>query len=224
MRFQGLPKLRFSVKALLILVLGIAIGFSLNLQTWKLLTGRLLYSQSPPYVIEPPDVLQIDVTDATGNPSIVSNKFLVGPDGRINLGNGSVYVAGMTIAQAQAAIEKQVAKKLASPHVTVDVYAYNSKTYYVITELGSSGDNVTELPITGNETVLDAIAAVGGITMARPVQISISRQGPNGVGNASTLRVDWDQIASGKSNDTNYHLQPRDRLIISQVKAPAANR
>jgi protein involved in polysaccharide export with SLBB domain len=219
-----LPKLRFGVKALFILILGIAIGFSLNLQTWKLLTGRSPYSKLPQYVIEPSDVLQINVDDASGSRWTVSNKLLVGPDGRVYLGKlGSVYVAGMTIGEAHSAIEQQVAKTLTSPHVTVDIYAYNSKTYYVITELGKSGDTVSEYPITGNDTVLDAIAASGGITLPGPVQILISRPAPNGIGLESKLRVDWDQISTGKSNNTNYHLKPRDRVIISRLRPPATN-
>ena len=214
-----LPRFRFSVKALLTLVLGIAIGFSLNLQTWKLLTGRTPYSKLPQYVIEPPDVLKIGVEgDDAGSRISISDTYLVGPDGRVNLNDlGTVYVADMTIGQAQSAIEQQVAKKLASPHVTVDIQAFNSKTYYVITKLGKSGDTVSEYPFTGNDTVLDAIAASGGITLTGPVQVSVSRQVRNGIRlTNTTLQVDWDQIVSGKSTDTNYRLQPHDRLIISK--------
>ena len=43
--------------------------------------------------------------------------------------------------------------------VYVDVVSYNSKVYYVQGEVGSPG----RLPITGNETVLDAINFAGGL-------------------------------------------------------------
>ncbi len=56
-------------------------------------------------------------------------------DGRVNLGvYGSVFVAGMTIEQWRDAIEKQLGETLEKPQVAVDVLAYNSKVYYVITK------------------------------------------------------------------------------------------
>ena len=87
------PKVRFTLKSLLVLILGIAIGFSLNLQTWKLLTGRSRYASLPQYVIEPPDVLKIDIIGGDSDHRVPStNTHLVGPDGRINLGEwGSLY-------------------------------------------------------------------------------------------------------------------------------------
>ena len=95
----------------------------------------------------------------------ISGEHLVGPDGRINLSTyGQVYVAGLTLDQAREAIEKHLSQYLEAPQVAVDVFAYNSKTYYVITQGAGQGDDVTEFPITGNETVLDAIAQLGGLS------------------------------------------------------------
>ena len=61
-------------------------------------------------------------------------------------------------------IERHLSTYLEAPQVAVDVFAYNSKTYYVITQGAGQGDDVTEFPITGNETVLDAIAQLGGLS------------------------------------------------------------
>jgi hypothetical protein len=44
MFWNQLRKLRFSLRNFLVLVLGIAIGYSLNMHTWKLLTGRSPYA------------------------------------------------------------------------------------------------------------------------------------------------------------------------------------
>src|SRR5206468_1024284 len=48
------------------------------------------------YIIEPPDVLQIDISDKVGDPNFpVRGTHLVRPDGTIGLGPfGSVFVAG----------------------------------------------------------------------------------------------------------------------------------
>ena len=53
---------------------------------------------------------------------------------------------------------------LEAPLVSVDVYAYNSKVYYVITQGAGFGDNIQRFPVTGNETVLDAISQVQGLS------------------------------------------------------------
>ncbi|MFV1981186.1 MAG: polysaccharide biosynthesis/export family protein, partial [Rhodothermia bacterium] len=93
----------------------------------------------------------------------VNGDHLVGPDGTVNLGTyGTVYVSGLTIPQTKKAIEDQLAKFLENPEVIVDILALNSKVYYIITEGAGQGDNVVRVPVTGNDTVLDGIAAIGG--------------------------------------------------------------
>ena len=93
----------------------------------------------------------------------IEGEHLVWPDGTVNLGTyGEVCVAGLTLAQAKAAVEAQLSNYLDSPQVSVDVFSYNSQVYYIITEGSGLGDCVTRMPITGNETVLDALAQVTG--------------------------------------------------------------
>jgi len=218
-------KFRFRLKTLLVLTVGIAIGYSLNLQTFKLLTGRAPYASTLPlYVIEPPDIVQVDLASgSTAGMPAISGQHLVGPDGRINLATyGQVYVAGLTIDQAREAVEKHLSKFIDRPRVSFDVVAFNSKTYYVITQGTAPGDNVQQFPITGNETVLDAIAQAGGVPPASATKIFISRPTPNGAGGDTVLPVNWQEISRGTSTATNYAIMPRDRLIISQVAMPAA--
>ncbi|HMP18485.1 MAG TPA: polysaccharide biosynthesis/export family protein, partial [Gemmatales bacterium] len=93
----------------------------------------------------------------------IKGEHMVGPDGTIRLGiYGSVFVAGMTLDEARSAIESHLSAYLQKPEVSVDVFAYNSKVYYVITDGGGFGEQVIPLPATGNETVLDAMSKVGG--------------------------------------------------------------
>ena len=149
----------------------------------------------------------------------VTGQHLVGPDGRVNLGTyGSVFVAGKTIEEARAAVEAQLSQKLEAPEVFVDVLAYNSKLYYVITQgMGSgAGDDVVRLPITGNETVLDAVANIGGTSQFSSSRMWIARPAPNGVGCEQILPVNWDDVTRGASTATNYQLMPGDRLFIAE--------
>ncbi|MEX2317717.1 MAG: polysaccharide biosynthesis/export family protein [Pirellulales bacterium] len=146
----------------------------------------------------------------------IQGEHLVGPDGRVNLGTyGLVYVAGRTIEEARKAIETQLANYLDDPQVVVDVFAYNSKKYYIITQGGGYGDNSTSAPITGNETVLDAISAVGGISQVSSTKIWIARPAPNG-DCEQILPVSWQDISRGASTATNYQLMPGDRLYIAE--------
>jgi polysaccharide biosynthesis/export protein len=166
-------------------------------------------------LIEDPEV-SVSLAASVGAQTI-SGEHLVGPDGRINLSTyGSVYVAGLTLDQARAEIERHLSTYLEAPQVAVDVFAYNSKTYYVITQGAGQGDDVTEFPITGNETVLDAIAQLGGLSQLSSTRIFIARPAPNGVGCEQILPVNWDDISRGASTATNYQIMPRDRLYIAE--------
>ena len=154
----------------------------------------------------------------------ITGQHLVGQDGRVNIGTyGSVHVAGMTIEEARAAVEAQLSLKLETPEVFVDVLAYNSKVYYIITQGGGVGDNVVRLPITGNETVLDAVASVGGISQVSSSRLWIARPAPNGVGCEQVLPVDWKDITRGASTATNYQLMPGDRLFIAEDRYQKAS-
>jgi polysaccharide biosynthesis/export protein len=149
----------------------------------------------------------------------ITGEHLVSPDGTVNLGTyGLVYVAGMTLNEAKAAVEEQLAKFLDHPQVSISVFAYNSKVYYVITEGAGSGDLVARLPITGNETVLDAIAQINGLNRLSSKNIWIARPTPGGAGCDAILPVSWKEITKGAATATNYQVLPGDRIFIAENK------
>jgi len=166
-------------------------------------------------ILRDPQV-SLTLAQAAGQQQI-AGEHLVGPDGTINLGTyGNVFVTGMTLTEAKVAIEKQLANYLDAPLVAVDVFSYNSKVYYVITEGAGYGDNVVRFPITGNETVLDAIAGINGLSRLSSKDIWIARPAPSGVGCDQVLPVDIEAIMKGGSTATNYQLLPGDRVFIGQ--------
>ena len=73
------------------------------------------------------------------------------------------------------------------------------------------GDNVRRLPVTGNETVLDAIAKVNGLSQLSSKKIWIARPAPDQFGCQQILPVDWDAITQGGQTATNYQVLPGDR-------------
>jgi polysaccharide biosynthesis/export protein len=154
----------------------------------------------------------------TGALQQIRGDHLVRPDGTVGLGTyGSVYVTGMTLTEARAAIEAHLAKYLEKPDVAVDVYAYNSKVYYVITDGGGYGEQVARFPITGNETVLDALSQINGLpAVASKKEIWVARPSPaeNCGGTEQVLPVDWCAITRRGITATNYQVLPGDRIYV----------
>ncbi len=173
-------------------------------------------------LIEQPQVT-VSLLQASGVEQ-VAGEHLIGLDGHINLGiYGAVYVAGMTVDEVRLAIEKKLSEFLDQPKVSVDVLIYNSKFFYIITEGAGFGDNVVRIPVTGNETVLDAIAQIGGMQQISSKKIWISRPAPKNSGCDQVLPVDWQGITQGAATATNYQLLPGDRIFIAEDRLIAAN-
>jgi len=195
----------------------------------------------PDYVVEPPDLVIVEVLEALpGRP--ISGERLVRPDGKISLGfYGDVYVAGLTLPEVKEKIilhlrkyltdfnlgleeeeelgampdERPAKPKMKDPkdsdRVFVDVTAYNSKNYYVLGDVLIPG----KLPITGNETVLDAIEYAGGLMpTAAPQNIRLVRPAPPGACCEQVLPVNLAAITSGGDPTTNYQILPNDRIVV----------
>jgi RNA polymerase sigma factor (sigma-70 family) len=187
----------------------------------------------PAYVIEPPDVLLVEYavpgsfmlgvgvnSDAGLTGSVgLQGGHLVRPDGSIGLGTlGDVMVSGLTVEQSKQAIARQLAKKLdhfQSSKLKVDVLAYNSKVYYVITDSPGPGEQVYRFPCTGTETVLFALAQVDGLPrVAGKKHVWIARRSDATGGTARILTVDWLAIIRDGQTATNYPLHPGDRVYV----------
>jgi polysaccharide biosynthesis/export protein len=194
----------------------------------------------PPYVVEPPDVLLIEVyadsLDVTKPPvalwpQSISGQHLVRVDGTVGLGVwGSVPLAGLSLDQAADAIRKHVFNKMQqdkrisekfkvdSPEklfVIVDVLAYNSKTYYIITDGAGFGEQIFEFSVTGNETVLSALAKVNGLPdVASKRDIWVARRSPMPGMGQQLMPVDYVAITQHGIAQTNYQIMPGDRIYV----------
>ena len=173
-------------------------------------------------ILQRPDVsIQLARTAGT---QPVTGQYLIAPDGTINLRQyGLLHVAGKTVTEIRLDLQRQLSRYFDSPDVSVDVIAYNSKVFYVITEGAGLGDNVRRVPITGNETVLDALSAVNGLSQVSSTHIWIARPAPGGTGCEQIMPVDYDAIARGGSSATNYQIMPGDRVFIAEDNVTAFN-
>ncbi len=147
----------------------------------------------------------------------ISGEHMVGPDGTVTLGRyGSVSVVGQTLQEAQQTLILFLAPHFNCPEVSLSVYAFNSKVYYVITQGAGLGDSLVRLPYTGNETVLDAISQINGLSQVSSTKIWIARPAQVASHENQVLPVDWMGITQRGEVLTNYQLFPGDRLYIAQ--------
>jgi polysaccharide export outer membrane protein len=173
-------------------------------------------------VLAKPDV-SVQLARTAGTQPI-TGQYLIAPDGTINLRHyGLLRVAGKTVTEIRADLQKQLSRYFDSPEASVDVIAYNSKVYYVITEGAGLGDNVRRVPITGNETVLDALSAVNGLSQVSSAHIWIARPAPGGFGCEQILPVDYQGITQGGVSATNFQVMPGDRVFIAEDEITTFN-
>lgn len=152
----------------------------------------------------------------------IFGEHAINPDGHVNLGiYGRVYVAGLTLSEARAAIEKQLSQYLDNPQAAVDVFSFNSKVYYVIQQNPLLGDNVASFGIKGNETVIDALSTVGGLSQVSNKKVWIARPAPGNCDIYQVLPVDFEAITRQANTSTNYQLMPGDRVFIAQDRIVA---
>lgn len=182
---------------------------------------ELMMVSLPPYVVEPPDELEVSVRPASLD--FVPTTVTVQSDGVIDLGfYGDVYVAGLTLSQIEQKVAQHMAGIASHYHIPVReplqvsvrlINGTQSKRYYVLGTVTNQGS----FPSTGNETVLDAILQAGLRSNSLPDKAYLARPQPDG--NCQLLRIDWDNIRRGHTL-TNYQIFPGDRIIIPGGRAP----
>jgi polysaccharide export outer membrane protein len=156
-------------------------------------------------------------------PAPIDGQHVVQMDGTIDLGiYGSVSVAGLTTDQARERVRafllQLTDRKPDQLQVRVSVLAFNSKQYYVITDGAGYGEQVAAFPITGSETVLDAMARIGGLPqVASKRDIWVARRSPN-YSQDQILPVCWEDITQRGITRTNYQVLPGDRIYVKAQK------
>jgi polysaccharide export outer membrane protein len=174
----------------------------------------------PAYVVEPPDILLVQyhgTEQIFTDVQVVAGQHLVRPDGTISLGiYGDVPVAGLTLEQVRQAVYAKLNErtKLDPKVLEVDVLAYNSKVYYVITDGAGFGEPIYRFPITGSECVLDALSQIGGLPpQASKVRVWVARRTPHGA--PCILPVDYVGVTKAGYASTNYQIMPGDRVYVA---------
>ena len=168
----------------------------------------------PAYYVEPGDVLLVQPADLE-SPARLPTDQTVLPDGNIELGQyGRLQVAGKT----PEAIEREVselvqAKTPNAGAITVRLIGRQSKVVYVLGEVNAPG----AYPLTGRESVLDAIILAGGLTDSAD-QGGITYTKPTPADSCRVvLPVCYREIVQMGDTSTNYQVAPGDRIFVPSM-------
>jgi len=165
------------------------------------------------YLIQPGDQLDIKFFY---NPEL-NDLVVVRPDGRISLQLASeIPAAGLTPAQLTATLEKNYAKELANPGITVIVRTFSSQRIYVDGEVNKPG----MVTLLGPLTVLQSISEAGGLKdTAKSSQVLIIRKTQDNKPQA--IEVNLDDIRNAADGSQNILLAPYD--VVYVPKSTVAN-
>ena len=200
-------------------------------------------SVEPPYIVQPPDVLRVEILQAApGRP--VQGPRLIRPDGAISLDfYGDLDVAGLTTTQVKEKVILhmrsfltdtalglvRIGETTGEPVRDVEgkpVALPPAKSEYVFVDVEQYNSTVFyvqgdvglpgRFPCTGKETVLDALNFAGGfLSSAESRDITLARP-PRAGKPARVLKVDHDAIVNRGEAETDYQLFPGDRVPVGR--------
>jgi polysaccharide export outer membrane protein len=195
--------------------------------------------QSTDYVVGAPDALTI----AVWNQPNLTGKFTVEADGTFTFPLiGRVTAGGLTLRAIEAELKRRLGDGyLKNPQISVSVESYRSQQIFVVGEVRTPG----AYPLTGNMTLIEALARAGSITsdasgealiVHAPVRANATNSsradGTEAAGAPDVVRVQLSELETG-SWTQNVRLQDADTIFVSraaslyvfgQVRNPGAYR
>jgi polysaccharide export outer membrane protein len=158
------------------------------------------------YVIGVTDVLLISVWKNEE----LSVRVPVRPDGKISVPLlDDVQAEGLTPVELKEVLTREFSEYVSAPDVAVIVAEMNSQFVSVVGEVARN----TQIQLTKDLRVLEAIAAVGGFnTFADKSDIRIVRRRPDGT--EVEFAFDYKAYVKGKAPGTNIVLEDGDTIIV----------
>jgi polysaccharide export outer membrane protein len=140
--------------------------------------------------------------------------------GRVNLPLiGEIAIGGLTVVEAQAAIENAYkdGRYLRNPQVTVSVEEYAPREVSIQGRVRSPGRYT--LPVESTLTVVELVTKAGGIDdIGKGSAVTVTRILPDGT--KKVFIVDVDSVIRGRRNtkvqDTTLLLQPGDIVFVPE--------
>ncbi len=173
-----------------VLVLAVALG-----------AGAAAAAEGPGYRIGPDDVLAVSVWDNKDLDQVV----FVRPDGKISLPLvGEVEAAGLTVAQLSARLTELYGRTVRGAQVTVTVREIRSRPVFFVGGVARPGP----LQLTQDLTLLQAIAAAGGLTPNADLESAYVLRGN------TRIPVDFARLIQRGDATQNIALRPGDTIVV----------
>lgn len=192
----------------------------------------------PSHVLQPGDAVLVEPVNLERDLRLPADQTVMS-DGSLDLGPyGRVIVAGREIEQAEMLIEQQIVSQIREQRAACRQYANETdqatidaealpdscdgiainvrllepvQHFYVLGEVNAPGS----YPLSGHETVLDAIVAAGGLSSsANPCKILLARP-TDPCDCRITLPVCYREIVQLGNTASNYQLRPNDRIFVA---------
>lgn len=162
------------------------------------------------YKIGPSDLLEISVYQEKD----LDKKVRVSPDGVVTMPlAGAVKVAGLGVAEAEAAVTEKLRRFVINPQVSVFVVEYGNKQVYVLGEVSKPGSYA--LPTESGLTVIEAITLAGGFgQFAAQDRTKVIRKAKGGP--SQSIPVDVSAITKRGDKSKDLQLEPNDVVFVPE--------
>ncbi len=157
------------------------------------------------YVVQPGDILQIDVWKEKD----LMREVAVRPDGGLNFPLvGDITAAGKTVEQLRNDLKEKLSKYVPDPVVNVTVKEGRGNKIYIIGKVNRPGEYVASR----NMDVMQALSMAGGLNpYASENNIKILRRIN---GEQKTFRFKYSRVEKGEDLEQNIILQGGDVVVV----------
>lgn len=178
----------------------------------------------PNYVLHSGDQVLIRVA---GIQDIGERPFLVDGDGFLDLPTlGRVKAAGLTVAQLEEMLVKLSREYVREPQVTVTVVQFSNEPVFFVGAFKAPGI----YPLTGRRTLVEMMAAVGGLSPNASRRIKLTRRKESGEiplsnavpapdGSSSSVEINLARLRDNLNPAEDILLQPFDVISVERAES-----
>ena len=179
------------------------------------LDGALLKRPGGPYRLGPGDTIEIETLGEGASRTQVT----LGPDGKVyySLLPG-ISLWGLSVSECRTNLQQEMAKyNRAAPDLVVNLRSATSERVWFL----GSVQNPGVYPLTGPTTLLEAIAALGGLTPGAGSDDSADLSRSFVLRNGKFLPVDFERLIKSGDAAQNIYLAPDDFVFIRPNDKPS---
>lgn len=177
----------------------------------------------PNYVLHPGDQVLIR---ASGIQDISERPFLIDRDGFVDLPTlGRVKAGGLTVAQLEDLLVKLSREYVREPQVTVTVVQFSSEPVFIVGAFKTPGI----YPLNGRRTLIEMMAAVGGLLPNASRRIKVTRRKESGEiplstavpspdGSSSSVEINMARLRDNLNPAEDILLQPFDVISVERAE------